>query len=116
MDVLWKPMCFYFICRRNLTCAIAQFAFFLSFRYPLHHKRQLVSNSRHNAGIRIPGQERVLAVLGLGVFDVGPSAEEILVAEHLGQFARDGAVDVFHDGEIGREEDVEVALLDLRSG
>lgn len=31
----------------------------------------------------------------------------------LGQLARDGAVDIFNDVEIGREEDVEVALVDL---
>lgn len=32
---------------------------------------------------------------------------------HPRQFASDGAVDVFDDGEVCREEDVEVALLDL---
>lgn len=32
---------------------------------------------------------------------------------HPRQFASDGAVDVFDDGEICREENVEVALLDL---
>jgi len=35
------------------------------------------------------------------------------MAHHACQLACDGAVDVFDDAEIGREEDVEVALLDL---
>jgi len=33
---------------------------------------------------------------------------------HPRQFAGDGTVDIFDDGKVGRKEDVEVSLLDLK--
>lgn len=39
--------------------------------------------------------------------------KEFFVGEDLGEFAGEGVVDFLHKGEVGGEEDVEVALLDL---
>lgn len=41
--------------------------------------------------------------------------DKVFVAHDLGQFACDGAVDVFNDVEIGGEEDIKVSLVDLLS-
>ena len=68
----------------------------------------------HHARVGVPGQQRIFAAAGLRVLDAGPARDEITVAEHARQIARDGAVDVLHDGEIGGEEDIKVALHDLR--
>lgn len=38
------------------------------------------------------------------------------MAEHPGQFACDSAVDIFHDGKIGGEEYIKVALVHLLWG
>lgn len=67
----------------------------------------------HDARIGVPAQQRVLAVLRRRVLDVGPVLEEFLLAEHARQVARKRTVDVFHEGEVGGEEDIEVALLNL---
>lgn len=67
----------------------------------------------HDARVGIPAQQGVLTIAGLGVVDVGPVAEKIFLAENARQVARQGTVDVFHEGEVGGEEDVEVALLNL---
>ena len=71
-------------------------------------------NGRHDMGIRIPAQHGIFAISGLSVFDIGPALEKVSMAEDAGQLASDGAVDVFHDVEVGGEEDVEVALMDIR--
>jgi hypothetical protein len=73
--------------------------------------RQLVG--RHDARIRVPGQQRILTTACLCVPNVGPTAQEILLRVHMCEVLRDGTVDVFHDGEFGGEENVKVALLDL---
>jgi len=71
------------------------------------------SNTHHNARVLIPPEHRILSAARLRIPDVGPAPQEFLMAHHACQLACDGAVDVFDDAEIGREEDVEVALLDL---
>jgi len=71
------------------------------------------SNTHHNARVLIPPEHRILSAARLRIPDIGPAPQEFLMAHHACQLACDGAVDVFDDAEIGREEDVEVALLDL---
>lgn len=70
-------------------------------------------NRRQDARIAIPSEQRIIAAAGLGILDVRPAAEKVLVAEESRQPPGHGAVDVFHGREVGREEDVEVALVDL---
>jgi hypothetical protein len=69
--------------------------------------------SSKNLCILVPGQQRILAAPRLRIAYIRPSLHEFLVAADERQFARDGAVEVFDDIEVGREEDVEVALVDL---
>ena len=61
-----------------------------------------------------PAQHRVLSTLRCTIIDIRPSLQKLLMQHHPRQLASDGAVDVFDDGEICWEEDVEIALLDLR--
>lgn len=67
----------------------------------------------HDACVLVPAQHRVLAASRPRVLDVGPAPEEILLGEHPGRSARHRMVDVLHQGEVGGEEDVEIALQDL---
>lgn len=39
--------------------------------------------------------------------------DKVFMAHDLGQFPRDGAVDVFNNVEISGEEDIKVSLVDL---
>lgn len=78
--------------------------------------QQMPLHRHHDTSVLVPGQERVLAVPRLRVFDVRPATHEVFVAHDLGQFASDGAVEVLDDVEIRGEEDIEVALLDLVIG
>jgi hypothetical protein len=71
------------------------------------------SHGTENTGVLIPRQQRILAVPCLRILDVRPTLHEILVAGDGRQFARDGPVYVLDDVEVGGEEDVEVALVDL---
>ena len=67
----------------------------------------------HETSILIPVQQRILPALGLRVLNIRPAIHETLVGEDAGEFASDGAVHVLHYFKVCREEDVEVALLDL---
>lgn len=71
-------------------------------------------HSDHKAGIFIPVQQRALSRFGLRILDIRPAIHEPLMRHDLCELAGDGAVHVFHDLEVGWEEDVEVALLDLQ--
>lgn len=77
-------------------------------RTPSSHSRRY-----HNRRILIPAQHRILPTLRRAILHIRPPLQKLLVQHHPRQFAGDGAVDVFDDREIGGEEDVEVALLDL---
>lgn len=68
---------------------------------------------RKNTSILIPAQQRILSVFRLRLFYICPAPEKLLVREDAGELAGYGAVHEFHDVEICREEDVEVALMDL---
>lgn len=81
-------------------------AFHLTLPQPHLHRNQ-------NRRIPIPPNKRILPTHTPRILQISPFAQEILMCQNFGKFARDSAVHVFHDAEIGREEDVEVALLDL---
>ena len=71
---------------------------------------QFTLHSRNDTRILIPAEQGILAAVRLRVLNVGPALHEVLVRQDARQLARHGAVHVFHDGEVSREEDVEVAL------
>lgn len=70
-------------------------------------------HSREDRSVFVPAQQRILAAARLRMLDVRPALEEILVRRDACELACHGAVDVFHNGEVGGEEDVEIALVDL---
>jgi hypothetical protein len=69
--------------------------------------------SRQNTSILIPTQKRIFPTHRLRLLHKCPSAQKIFMREHPRQLPCDGAVHEFHDCEIGREEDVEIALMYL---
>jgi hypothetical protein len=70
--------------------------------------------SSQNFGILVPRQQRILSTPRLRITNISPSFHEFLVAADEGQFTGNGAVQVLDDVEVCREEDVEVALVDLQ--
>ena len=70
-----------------------------------------LSYSHHDAGILVPGQHRILAAAHLRIVDVSPPSEEVLVCHYTSQSSCQCTVDVFHDAKVGREQDVEIALI-----
>lgn len=69
---------------------------------------------RHqHAGILIPGQQRILPIPRLSILDIRPAVHKVLMAHDLCQLPRHGTIDVLNDVEVGWEEDIEVALLNL---
>lgn len=69
--------------------------------------------SSQNFGILIPRQQRILSTPRLRISNISPTLHEFLVAADECQFARNGAVQVLNHVEVGREEDVKVALVNL---
>lgn len=67
----------------------------------------------HNARIFVPAQHRVLPVPRLRVLQDRTHFQKLLLRHDPRLLARDGAVDVLHDLEVGGEQDIEVALVDL---
>ncbi len=76
-------------------------------------KAHRLSSRNHDRGILIPAQHRILSTLRRAILHISPALQKLLVQHHPRQFARDGAVDIFDDGEVCWEENVEVALLNL---
>lgn len=66
-----------------------------------------------HTGIFIPGQQRILPTPRLSVLDVRPSMNKVFMTHDLCQLPGNGTVDIFNNIEIGREEDIKVALMDL---
>lgn len=64
--------------------------------------------------ILVPAQQRVLSVSRLCFLHIRPALQELFMRDDAGELAGDGAVHVFHDIEVGRKEDVEIALLNLK--
>lgn len=75
--------------------------------------RSSLLNRSKNLGILIPRQQRILPTLRLRIPDISPALHELLMVRHKRQFPRDGAIQVLDHVEVGRKEDVKVALVDL---
>lgn len=72
------------------------------------------SLDRHqHAGILVPVQQRILSVPCLSIFNVCPAINKILVAHDLRQLSGNGTVYVLNNVKVGREEDIEISLVDL---
>lgn len=71
------------------------------------------SHSRKYTSILIPAQQRVLPVLRLRLLNIRPSPQEVLMRHDARELACYRAVDLLHHREVGGEEDVEIALVDL---
>lgn len=67
----------------------------------------------HDRRIFIPRQQWILAILTLRLFNIRPAHQELLVSQDLCQLPCDSLVDLLHDLEVGWEENIEVALMDL---
>lgn len=71
---------------------------------------------RHqHAGILIPGQQRVLPITGLCVLNICPTMHKVLMTQYLGQFSSHSTVDIFNNVEVRWEEDIKIALMNLRA-
>lgn len=73
------------------------------------------SHRHQHTGVPIPIQEWVLAIPRLGILDIRPPLDKILVTHDLRQLPRGGPVHILNHVEISREENVEIALVDLFS-
>lgn len=73
----------------------------------------MILYSDHDTSIRIPAQQRVLAIARSRVLYICPSPKVFLVRHCARQFARHGSVHVLHGLKVCREEDVKIALMDL---
>jgi hypothetical protein len=73
----------------------------------------LLLHSDHDARVLVPGYQRVIAVPCARLCDIRPARHEVLVCICAREFTRDGCVHGLHDLEVGGEEDVEVALMNL---
>lgn len=69
--------------------------------------------SSHYTSILIPGQQGIFPVFSLCLLYESPSPQEIFVQHDTRKFSRNGSVHVLHDGEVGGEEDIKVALMYL---
>ena len=67
----------------------------------------------HDTRILIPAQQWVVSVLGLRLLDVGSAVHEVFVRVRACELSCNACVHFFYDIEVGWEEDVEVALVDL---
>src|SRR5690349_18439813 len=72
------------------------------------------SQGNHNARVLVPIQQRIFPTLCFCVFDICPSFQEVFVSGDASELASDRTIYVLHNVEIGRKEDVKVALVDLK--
>lgn len=70
-------------------------------------------HGNHDTRVLVPGYQRVVPVLRARLGDISPARHELLVRVRARELACDGRVHGLHDLEVGGEEDVEVALVDL---
>ena len=83
-------------------------------QFPTSCRQPVSLHSDHDTRIFIPAHQRVVTVLGARLCDIRPACHEILMRVCARKFACDGGVHGLHDLEVGGEEDVEVALVDLQ--
>lgn len=72
-----------------------------------------VSHSDHDTCILVPAHQRVVTVLRTRLCNIRSARHEILVCVCARKLACDGCVHGLHDLEVGGEEDIEVALVNL---
>lgn len=105
MKQLWKGICYAFysfdVCGTYITL-------------PFCFCTRLILHSHKNTGVAIVGYQGVLAASSLGVFNIRPLAHEITMRHDTGQLACDGTVNSFCDLKICGEQNIEVALVNLR--
>jgi hypothetical protein len=70
-------------------------------------------HSDHDTGVLIPSQQRIIAVLRARFSNICSACHEILMQVRACKATRYSCVHRFHDFEVGREQDVEIALVDL---
>lgn len=74
----------------------------------------LYLHSHQHASILIPAQQRILSIPRLRILNVSPTVHELLVACDLRQLPGNSTIHILDDIEVRREEDIEVALVDLQ--
>lgn len=74
----------------------------------------LYLHSHQHASILIPAQQRILSIPRIRIFNVSPAVHELLVARDLRQLPSNSTIHILDDIEVCREEDIEVALVDLQ--
>lgn len=67
----------------------------------------------HHTCILVPAQQRIVPVLRARFRNVRPACHKVLVQICSCEAAGDGSIHRFHDFEVGGEEDVEIALVNL---
>jgi hypothetical protein len=67
----------------------------------------------HDAGVLVPAQQRVLSIPRLRLLDVRAPGHENFVRVGACETSGYGSIHGLDDFEVGGEEDVEVALVDL---
>ena len=71
---------------------------------------ELLLHSHHDTSVLIPGKHSILTTPHLRIPYVRPTPEEVFVCHDPRQSTSYRPVNIFHHAEVGREQDVEVAL------
>lgn len=72
-----------------------------------------ISYSNQNACVLVMGKQRVFTAARLSILDVRPAPHEVAMGHDPRELAGDGAVDGLCDAEVGGEEYVKIALVNL---
>lgn len=72
-------------------------------------------HSHQHASILIPAQQRILPIPRLRVLNISPAVHELLMARNLRQLPGNSTIHILDNIEVCREENIEVALVDLSS-
>lgn len=75
----------------------------------------LYLHSHQHASILIPAEQRILSIPRLRILNVSPTVHELLVARDLRQLPGNSTIHILDDIEVRREENIEVALVDLQN-
>lgn len=73
------------------------------------------SDSRHQAGVLIPTQQRVLTTQRRGSIDIGPASQERLMLADSGQLSSDSTIHILHQLEVCGEENIKVSLVNKKA-
>lgn len=70
--------------------------------------------SNHYRSVFVPAQQGILSIPRLCILDISPSLEKVFMLHDTSEFSGDGAIDGFIYCEVGREQNIEESLMDLR--